>query len=278
MQDSIALIYCLCDDFLRAMNHRDDVQCRWNSAQVMTASLVASTHFQGNVDKSRRFLIEHGYFVQKLSRSRLNRRLHALPPGLWNSLFSLLGQVFCKHNRSLTFLIDSFPVAACQPVRIHHCRLFPFGRCRSLLGYIPSKKRYFYGLRLHLLTTEHGEPVEFILCDGSSSDLAVFKSFHLDLEPGSRILADKAYNDYAEEELLQQAGGLMLMPLRKKNLKRQWKPWQEAGIKRRRQRIETAFNSISDLLPRHIHAVTPNGFTLKIVSGLLAFSLHCLQR
>jgi transposase len=278
MQDSIVLIYCLCDDFLRAHNHRDDVQCRWSSAQVMTASLVAARHFQGNIEASRRFLLEHGYFTQGLSKSRLNRRLHALPEWLWHGVFGLLSQVFQKHNTSRTFIVDSFPVAVCQPVRIHHCRVFPFERCRSLLGYIPSKKRYFYGLRLHLLTTEAGEPVEFVLSDGSCADLSVFKSFALNLESGSTILADKAYNDYAEEQLLQQAGGITLMPLRKKNLKRQWKPWQEAGIKRKRQRIETAFNFLTHLLPRRIHAVTPDGFALKILFCLLAFSLHCLQR
>ncbi len=278
MQDSITMIYCVCDDFLQAHAIRDDVQCRWSSAQVLTTALVAAAHFGGNIDKSRRFLIEHGYIRCVLSRSRLNRRLHALPEWLFEALFGMLSQVFQHRNVSRTYLVDSMPIAVCQPVRLHHCRRFPFARCRSLLGYSASRKRYFYGLRLHLVTTQQGEPVEFILADGSCADLAVFKQMNLDLEAGSVLLADKAYNDYGEEELLRDAGDLWLMPSRKKNLQRQWQPWQEAQLKTKRQRIETTFATVQRALAGHIHAVTPKGFVCKILACLIAYSLHCLQR
>lgn len=278
MQDSITMIYCVCDDFLQAHSIRDDVQCRWSSAQVLTTVLVAAAHFTGNIDKSRRFLIEEGYICCPLSRSRLNRRLHALPTWLFEALFGLLSQVFQQHNRSHTYLVDSMPIAVCQPVRVHQCRLFPYAQHRCLLGYMASKKCWFYGLRLHLVTTQQGEPIEFVLADGSCADLAVFKQMNLDLEAGSVILADKAYNDYQEEELLYEAGQVHLRPLRKKNQKRQWTPWLAAQITRKRQRIETTFASLSDTLAAPIHAVTPQGFVRKVIAGLIAYSFHCLQR
>jgi hypothetical protein len=88
MQDTIVTIYCLCDDVLRALDHRDDPQARLSSAQVMTVPLVAACFFSGKVDKAREFLLEHGYIRQPLSKSRLNRRLHALPLSLWQTLLA----------------------------------------------------------------------------------------------------------------------------------------------------------------------------------------------
>ena len=34
-------------------------------------------------------------------------------------------------------------------------------------GYIASKKRFFYGLKLHVLTNEEGQPVEVFFKPGS---------------------------------------------------------------------------------------------------------------
>ena len=39
MNDAITTIYCLCDDFLKVMHHRDDPQARLSTAEVMTLSL-----------------------------------------------------------------------------------------------------------------------------------------------------------------------------------------------------------------------------------------------
>ena len=36
MDTQIILIYCLCDDLLKAMHHHEDEQCRMSDAEVMT--------------------------------------------------------------------------------------------------------------------------------------------------------------------------------------------------------------------------------------------------
>jgi hypothetical protein len=84
----------------------------------------------------------------------------------------------------------------------------------SAPGYIASKRRYFYGLRVHLVVSGAGEPVEFSLVAGSEADVKVFKDLNLDLSEGSIICADKAYTDY--EDLLEEVG-LHLKAQRKKN-------------------------------------------------------------
>lgn len=286
MDDTITTIYCLCDDFLRAIHYRDDPQARLSTAEVMTIPLVASTFFGGQIEKTRRFLHEYGYMKKMISKSHFNRRLHRIQPYLWRALFTLLAQIFKERNEpDQTYAVDSLPVAVCDNIRIHRCRLYPLEeghthddgalKRKSFRGYIASKRRYFYGLRVHLVITRAGEPVEFALAAGSEADVTIFKDLELDLPEGSIICADKAYSDYDYEDLLSEVG-LHLKAQRKKNSKRPMPMWEEFLGKPIRQYIETVFSQLTSFFPKKIHAVTPRGFEVKIVCFLLAFSIQCL--
>lgn len=52
------------------------------------------------------------------------------------------------------------------------------------------------------------QPVEFFLTSGSSSDIRALKMYHLNVPDGSLLAGDKTYNDYAFEDLLQEAHNL----------------------------------------------------------------------
>ncbi len=277
MDDTITAIYCLCDDFLKAINRRDDPQVRLSTAEVMTVPLVAAAFFGANIDKARRFLYEYGYIPKMISKGRFNRRLHAIDPELWQGLFSLLAEFFKRRNSERTYAVDSLPVPVCDNIRIRRCRLYPSEKYGGAFrGYICSKRRYFYGLRVHLVVSGAGEPVEFSLVAGSEADVSVFKDLNLDLPEDSIILADKAYTDYDYEDLLEEAAGLHLKAQRKKNSKRPMAAWEEFLGKSIRQYIETVFSKLTNLFSKKIHAVTSRGFELKIVCFLLAFSIQCL--
>lgn len=111
-----------------------------------------------------------------ISKSRLNRRLHAIGIGLWQGLFAVLAELFKQRNseRTYAYAVDSLPVAACDNIRIRRCLLYPLEEHgQAFRGYIPSKRRYFYGLRVHLVVSGAGEPVEFALEAGSEADVTV---------------------------------------------------------------------------------------------------------
>ncbi|HET7478976.1 MAG TPA: IS982 family transposase [Rubrobacteraceae bacterium] len=276
MEDTITTTYYLCDEFLKAVGHRDDPQARLSTAEVMTVPLVACTFFSGNLEASRAFLDGYGYIEKTISKSRFNRRLHAIDSCLWEGLFALLAEVFKHEHSERTYVVHSLPVAVCDNIRIRRCRLYPpEEHGGAFRGYIASKRRYFYGLRVHLVVTGAGEPVEFSLAAGAQADVSVFKNLGLDLPVGSTILADKAYTDYDYEDLLEEVG-LHLKAQRKKNSKRPMPMWEEFLGKSIRQYIETVFSRLSALFARKIHAVTPRGFELKIACFLLAFSIQCL--
>lgn len=52
MHNTRTTIYCLCEDFLKAIYQRG-VQGQLSTARVMVAPLVAATFFAGNIDKTR---------------------------------------------------------------------------------------------------------------------------------------------------------------------------------------------------------------------------------
>jgi len=88
LEDTITTTYYLCDEFLKAIAPRDDPQARLSTAEVMTIALVGATFLGGNLEASRSFLDEYGYIGKAISKSRFNRRLHAIDSSsLWQQLF-----------------------------------------------------------------------------------------------------------------------------------------------------------------------------------------------
>ena len=272
MDTQIVAIYCLCDDILKGLRHSEDRQRHMSDAEVMTTSIVAALFFSGNVEKSRIFLQEHGYIPNMLEKSRFNRRQHKIAE-LFLAVFNVLGEVWKQLNEASVYVIDSFPLAACDNYRILRCHLYQGEEWR---GYQASKKRYFYGLKIHLMVTQQGQPVEFFLTPGSWSDTRALKMYNFDLPDGSLLTGDKAYNDYAFEDLLAEAQ-LELLPLRKKNSKRGLPAWITYLLACHRKVIETTGSLLERLLPKHIHAVTPQGFELKLALFLLATFFNFLQ-
>ena len=272
MDTQIVAIYCICDDILKGMKHYEDKQRQMSDAEVMTTSIVAGLFFSGNMEKSRIFLQEHGYIPKMLEKSRFNRRQHKIAE-LFLVVFDLLGDFWKQWNEKSVYVIDSFPVSACDNYRIQRCHLYEGEDWR---GYQASKRRYFYGLKIHWMVTEQGRPVEFFLTPGSWSDTRALKIYNFDLPEGSLVTGDKAYNDYAFEDLLDEAH-LDLQPLRKKNSKRPVPPWINYLMSCYRKIIETTGSLMEQLLPKHIHAVTPQGFELKVAIFVLATSFNFMN-
>ena len=271
MDDKIIATFCLCDDLLKAMRHQEDRQCQMNDAEIMTTAFVASLFFRGNHESARAMLQQYGYIPHMLSKSRFSRRLHRIRE-LFIVLFDLLAQTWKTLNTDAIYVIDSIPITVCDNIRIRRSKIYSDEDFR---GYQASKKRYFYGLKVHLMVTKDGQPVECFLTPGSFGDVDALKSYAYELPDGSTIYADKAYNDYEIEDLLKEVDHIQLIPMRKKNSKRALPPSISFVQSYHRKRVETAGSLIEQLLPKSIHAVTPQGFELKVALFVIASSLNC---
>jgi hypothetical protein len=271
MNNEIVAIYCLCDDILQAMNHRSDGQQQMSDPEVMTTAIVAARYFGGNFEQARKHLSEPHYIPKMLSKSRLNRRLHRVEPILL-TVFEALGQIWKQLNPEAVYCIDSFPISVCDNIRISRSKLYE--GAEAYRGYQASKKRYFYGVKIHLMVTEAGEPVEFFLTPGSFADVKGLKVFPFALPEGSVVYADKAYTDYAVEDLLLEAEKIQLSALRQRNSQRPVPAYVQFVQHYKRKVIETSGSLISQFLPKSIHAVTSQGFELKIMLFVLALSVN----
>jgi hypothetical protein len=241
-----------------------------SDAEVITAALVAARFFGGNHCLACQYLQEQGWIPTMLSPSRFSRRLHRLFLPLLD-LFDCLGLVLKSISPSTEYLLDSFPVPICDNIRIPRARLV---HSEDYRGYIASKKRYFYGIRVQLLGTRDGIPVEFAFLPGEANDTRGLNALPLNLPPGSSIYGDAAYTDYQAEDDLNQTDDISLQIARKRNSKRPDAPWVAYIKQHTRHYIETVFSRITSRFPKFIHAVTIDGFLLKVATFIIAFTLE----
>jgi len=269
MCHSTLAIYCFIDDFLKASGHREDIRIEVSEAEVITIAITAMLDFGGNFEKSRLILHELGFIKRLLSRSRFSRRVNRLADLIYR-LFHQLGAVLKQLHWESRYLLDSFPVSVCDNIRIKGCRLV---RDELYRGRMTSKRRYFYGVRVQLLATSDGIPLEFCILPGGCADLQGLAELALDLPANAELFVDAGYNFYEWEDYLRDSKELQLQVPRKTNSKRPSEPWLEIYKSLMRKYIETTIGEITKLFPKKIHATNLNGFLLKIALFLFAYQI-----
>lgn len=271
-EDKIIAIFCLVDDLLKGINHKEDSRRRVSDSEIITTAIVSALYFGGHQDNAREFMKMTKLSPGMLDKSRFCRRLHGLED-LIISMFFQIGQYLKDISGARAYIIDSFPVAICDNIRIANCKLLKGKQWR---GKQCSMRRYFYGVKVQVLTTETGIPVEFGFVPGCESDVQALKKLPLSVAPESSIYADSAYTDYTIEEDARIGDDINLMVQRKSNSTRKDEPWIRFLKEYSRKRIETSFSEIKNLFLRKIHAVTFKGFLLKILMFIVAFTFNKL--
>jgi len=273
MYDSTVAIYSFVDDLLKTFNCQADSRQRVTDSQVITVALVAALHFGGNFEKANLVLHELGWFSKRLSRSRFSRRLRRLTDWL-QLLIHRIGATFKNLNLHSRYLLDSFPVFLCDNIRIKRCRLTKavFDK-EDYRGKIASKRRFFYGVKVQLLVTEGGLPVEIAILPGACSDQQGIAELAMDLPKGSKVFLDAGYTEYNFEDFLTESEQIQLMIQRRKNSKRLDVPAIADYKQLMRKFIETTIGEIEKLFPKKIHATDLQGFLLKILIFVFAYQL-----
>ena len=190
---------------------------------------------------------------------------------LFMILFDLLAPIGKTLNKDALYVIDRLPIAVGDHRRIRRSTLYS---TEDFQGSQASKKRYFYGLKIHRMVTPEGQPVECFLTPGGFGDVDALKYSAYELQDSAIIYAEKAYNDYEIEDLLKEGDHIQLIPMRKKNSKRTLPPYISFVQSYHRKRVETAGSLIEQLLPKSIHAVTSQGFALQVALFVIASSLN----
>ena len=269
-------IYAMIDDYLKSCKHvvltgqsATGEPPKLSDSEILFIYITACLDFGGNMSKSMTAHHRNRKIKGSLDKSQFNRRLYALYDRIWE-VFMLLA-MFAKETNS-AYSLDSFPVAVCKNIRIGRSRIV---KGEAYRGYNASKREYFYGFKIHAVVAQDGRIVEFDFSPGRDYDTVAFLLLPFDLPQNTEVFADKAYNDYTEEDLLAENANIRLMPVRKKNSKKNDNNYVTNYLKQIcRRHIETDFSVLQNLFPKKIHAVTQAGFILKLIGFVIAHNLN----
>lgn len=268
-------VYAMIDDYLKTCNHCTSTGAAANGqppkltdAEVLFVFIVGCLDHGANCQQAMRAMKRARNITHKLSRSQFNRRLHKLQDRLCE-LLALLRQWAKAENTQ--FAIDSCPLPVCRNIRISRCQLV---KGEAFRGYNASKREYFYGYKVHLITAADGRIVEFDFTPGSVHDQIAFELLNFELPATSVIYADKAYNHYTQEALLAQAAQLAFEPVRRSNSRQADNDYCTNWLRQQaRRHVETDISQLLSHWPRRIHAVTAKGFLLKVVGFVMAHNI-----
>jgi hypothetical protein len=274
MEIEIIAIYCILDDYIRSIGHKDWPNVKLSTAEIMLVAITGMKFFYGNLETARTFLIEHKYIKNTLSKSALNRRIHQVPKEWWENILEFIAKLRHQGKLPLEYILDAFPVSVCRNIRIQNCRIYQGEEFR---GYNVSKREYFYGLKVTVITCRDGCPLRVILCPGREHDSVPFRFMKRNLPQGSEIYSDSAYLDYEHQDMLEEVEKIRLIAEPKSNTLRPIALHDFVNLKHIRKFIEGSFGVISRLLPRKIHAVTPEGFEIKILGFIVAAATNFLM-
>jgi hypothetical protein len=269
LPDKVIAIYCFVDDLLTGLGHHTKEGCRTTDAEIITTALVSALVFKGNQCVAIDYMRSHNMTPRLPKKSGFTKRLHALCD-LLLMIFQQVGHFIKRLHVGHRYLLDSFPLAVCHNIRIRRCKLL---KGKEYRGWIPGKQQYFYGVRIQLITTEDGTPVEVCFVPGSANDAEAIGRLLWDFEPGDSIVEDSAYTHYLFEDMAREAG-IDIQTIRKRNHKRKDEPWINYLKRCYRKRIETPFSGIVDFLPKALHCVTTQGFFLKALLFLMAYQFN----
>ena len=269
----IIAVYIFCDDVLIGLGHEDDSQSKMTNAEVLTFAIIASKFFNSNHKLARAICLRDGLFDRILSPSRINRRLHKIPLEIWYLVAKLLGLAFKEACSEQVFAVDSFPLGVSEMVRYKNRKI--------LIGkeFVSGGPKPCCGVRVHMIVTITGQPVEFMIAPASKNDSTIFRKMDLEIPPFSTILGDGAYSVYHLEDKLIEEEGILLLPRRpKRHLKRPQSDEVKKSISSRRQIVEISFSCIKRLLPKYMNVRTDKGFYIKLLSTILAYSFCCFSK
>lgn len=164
--------------------------------------------------------------------------------------------------------IDSTPLRVCHNRRIHSHKVFDGlaqrGQCS--IG-------WFYGFKLHIITNDMGQIVDFMLTPGNVDDRKPLKIKRFIKRLWGKIFGDKGY---VGEELFKNLffKGIHLVTKLRKNMKTSTvTPLMDAVMLRKRAVCESIIDQLKNIFQiEHSRHRSPRNFLTNLFAGLIAYN------
>jgi hypothetical protein len=241
--------------------------------EVSDAELVALAVAQAamGISSDRQFLglVPYrlpGWFPRLPDQSQYNRRLRALTPTL----------VWVQQRLSALCATGSLRLADGTLIGVANyagcARRSEFVGVASY-GWCPSKSRYYWGVRLVLLTDRNGLPLGYTLVAANEKEYEPVRELSMG-EPGATLIADKGLWGRQYAETLRLQGIVIRTPTRART---QANERSELGLARLRLVIESTIANLKcQMRLEHHLARTPAGLCQRVAQRLLALTVGVL--
>lgn len=229
-------------------------------AQASTG-ITSDRQFLGMVDK-----LLPGFFPRLPSQSQYNRRLRALTPKLvW--VQQRLSELLATGGLRLAdgTLVGVANYAGCAS-RSEFTGIAAYGYC-------PSKSRFYWGVRLVLLTDAKGLPIGYTLCPANEKEYEPVRELTTS-QAGCTLIADKGLWGRQYAETLRLQGVTVRTPERARTAEN---TERERGLARMRLVVESTIANLKCQMRLEQHgAKTPSGLVQRVAQRLLALTLGML--
>lgn len=211
IKEQLVLLYSTVDDLLKMQAcqgewRRSNHKPRFTDAEVLVIALMQS-YFRTDTLKRTYLLVKANdptAFKNLPGYKQWLARLHRLSSQTGTLIFSVPLKI---EDVDEVYLIDSYPVRMCEEIR--HGRVNLLRDEGAYFG--KSSRGWFFGFKLHVLTTLKGKIIGAILTNGNVDDRDGARLLAGYLEEGSLCLGDLGYRgETFQLELFEEEGVLFL--------------------------------------------------------------------
>lgn len=276
----LTAIYTIVDDIMKTSETIQNALQRSGPEPKLTdAEIISIALYQdiiGEPNEKRFFRIHEKelkkYFPDLNERSRFNRRKR----DLWTIFLAVRIVILkiLKVSNIETAVIDSAPIPCVSYKRDKKCSRFD----SAGYGVCTSKAMKYFGYKFHNLISLSGVIIDFVLTSAAPYDNQVVLEF---LEQQQviihQVLGDKAYNDQALQQKLEELLNITLWAPRKDN-QQQIEPKHKTRFANRiRLMVETVLSQLQQqfTLSRHL-AKSKWGLFTRVASKVTAHTIGIL--
>ena len=259
--EQLILVYCLADDGIKSEKNGGQWRQSNNHPKCTDAEIIAVAMMQSYFGCAT---LKRTYLLVKANDPKAFPDLPGYKQWLhrWHQLSFQMGAILENVPLNIQdleeiYLIDSFPIPMCQPIR--HGRVNLLRDEGAYFG--KGTKGWFFGFKLHVLSTRTGQIVGAILLPTSYDDREGARRLASLLEEGSLAIADLGYRgEDFQMEIYEEEGVLFLTraDITSKTLK-----ITHSMI---RERVEGVFSSLWERFATRVYSRSWHGLwnTLKL--------------
>ena len=261
ISEQLILVYCLADDGIKSEENGGNWRKSNNKPKCTDAEIIAIAMMQSYFGCAT---LKRTYLLVKANEPRAFPHLPSYQQWLnrWHQLSFQMGAILDNiplNIRDLEeiYLIDSFPIPMCQPIR--HGRVNLLRDEGAYFG--KGTKGWFFGFKLHVLSTRTGQIVGAVLLPTSYDDREGARRLASLMEEGSVAIADLGYRgEKFQLEMYEEEGVLFLT---RADIKEQRLKIIHSII---RERVEGVFSSLWERFATRVYSRSWNGLwnTLKL--------------